>query len=140
MFLIAKALAPFIPTLVIAYAVFGVFLGVAALFAHPVIVSAIYSGPHLLVQLLLTSLLAGWAIWVGIAVSTRSTDVRSAQQFECAGQLPAADHRRLDVTERDQRIDRPFGRTRRHTAGLRLARRIVASMFNRERLVTSRPA
>ena len=43
-FLIAKALAAFVPTLVIAYAVFGIFLAVAALFAHPVIVSAIYAG------------------------------------------------------------------------------------------------
>ena len=30
-----KALAAFVPTLVIAYAVFGIFLGAAALFAHP---------------------------------------------------------------------------------------------------------
>jgi ABC-2 type transport system permease protein len=32
-FLIAKALAAFVPTLVIAYAVFGIFLGAAAPFA-----------------------------------------------------------------------------------------------------------
>ena len=66
-FLIGKALAAFVPTLVIAYAVFGIFLGAAALFAHPVVVLAIYAGTHVLVQLVFTPLLAGWAIWVGIA-------------------------------------------------------------------------
>jgi ABC-2 family transporter len=46
-FLIGKALAAFVPTLVIAYAVFGIFLAVAALLAHPVIVSAIAGHPCL---------------------------------------------------------------------------------------------
>ena len=64
-FVIGKALAAFVPTLVIAYAVFGIFLAAAALFANPVIASAIYAGTHVLVQLLFTPLLAGWAIWVG---------------------------------------------------------------------------
>jgi ABC-type transport system involved in multi-copper enzyme maturation permease subunit len=87
-FLIAKALAAFVPTLVIAYAVFGIFLAAAALFARPVIVSEIYAGPHMLVQFLFTPLLAGWAIWVGIAVSARSTDVRVAQQLSVLGSVP----------------------------------------------------
>jgi ABC-type Na+ efflux pump permease subunit len=87
-FLIGKALAAFVPTLVIAYAVFGIFLGAAALFANPVIDSAIYAGTHVLVQLVFTPLLAGWAIWVGIAVSARSTDVRAAQQLSVLGGVP----------------------------------------------------
>ncbi|HEY6357678.1 MAG TPA: ABC transporter permease subunit, partial [Vicinamibacterales bacterium] len=87
-FLIGKALAAFVPTLVIAYVVFGIFLGAAALFAHPVIASAIFAGTHILVQLLFTPLLAGWGIWVGIAVSARSTDVRAAQQLSVLGSLP----------------------------------------------------
>ena len=84
-FLIAKAVAAFVPTLVIAYAVFGIFLAVAALFAHPEIVSAIYAGPHVLVQFLFTPLLAGWAIWVGIAVSTRSSGCARRAAAERAG-------------------------------------------------------
>jgi hypothetical protein len=67
---------------------FGIFLGAAALFAHPVIASAIYAGTHVLVQLVLTPLLAGWAIWVGIAVSARSTDVRAAQQLSVLASAP----------------------------------------------------
>ena len=43
--------------------------------------SAIYAGQHVLVQLLFTPLLAGWAIWAGIAVATGSADVRVAQQL-----------------------------------------------------------
>lgn len=52
------------------------------------IVSAIYAGTHVLVQLLFTPLLAGWAIWVGIAVSARSTDVRAAQQLSVLAGVP----------------------------------------------------
>ena len=61
-FLTAKAVAAFLPTLVITSIVFGIFLAAAALFAHPVIASAIHAGTHVLVQLLFTPLRAGWAI------------------------------------------------------------------------------
>jgi hypothetical protein len=98
--------AAFVPTLVIAYIVFGIFLAAASLFAHPVIASAIYAGTHVLVQLLFTPLLAGWAIWGGIAVSARSADVRAAQQLSMLVQLAAADHRRLDGAESDHGADR----------------------------------
>src|SRR5262249_5822155 len=87
-FLIGKALAAYVPALVIASAILGIFLGTAALFARPAIASAIYAGTHVLVQLLFIPLLAGWAVWVGIAVSTRSTDVRVAQQLSMLGSLP----------------------------------------------------
>lgn len=87
-FLIGKALAIAIPTLVVAYAIFGVFLAVAALFAHQVIKNAIFSGSHIPVQLIFTPLLAGWSIWVGIAISARSSDVRVAQQLSVFANLP----------------------------------------------------
>jgi ABC-type Na+ efflux pump permease subunit len=87
-FLIGKALAAFTPTLVIAYVLFGAFLGAAELFAHPAVVSAIFERSHVLVQLLFTPLLAGWSIWMGIAISARSTDVRAAQQLAVFASLP----------------------------------------------------
>jgi ABC-type Na+ efflux pump permease subunit len=87
-FLIGKALAAFAPTLVIAYALFGAFLGAAELFAHPAVLSAIFERSHVLVQLLFTPLLAGWSIWMGIAISARSTDVRAAQQLAVFASLP----------------------------------------------------
>jgi ABC-type Na+ efflux pump permease subunit len=136
-FLIAKALAAFVPTLVIAYAVFGIFLAVASLFAHPVIVSAIYAGTHVLVQLLFTPLLAGWAIWVGIAVSTRSTDVRVAQQLSVLGSLPPliiVALMSLNVISESAAL--AVGLAAALLAFDLLAWRVVAGMFDRERLVT----
>ena len=138
-FLIAKALAAFVPTLVIAYAVFGIFLAVAALFARPAIVSAIFTGPHVLVQFLFTPLLAGWAIWVGIAVSTRSTDVRAAQQLSVLGSVPPL----IIVALMSLNV---IAESAGLAAGLAaallafdlLAWRLVARMFDRERLVIGR--
>jgi len=139
-FLIAKALAAFVPTLVIAYAVFGIFLAVAALFAHPVIVSAIYAGPHVLVQLLFTPLLAGWAIWVGIAVSTRSTDVRVAQQLSVLGSIaPLIIVALMSLNVITESIALAIGLATALLAFDLLAWRVVAGMFDRERLVIGRP-
>jgi ABC-type Na+ efflux pump permease subunit len=138
-FLVAKALAAFVPTLVIAYAVFGIFLAVASLFAHPVIVSAIYAGTHVLVQLLFTPLLAGWAIWVGIAVSTRSTDVRVAQQLSVLGSLPPliiVALMSLNVISDSAAL--AVGLAAALLVFDLLAWRVVAGMFDRERLVTGR--
>ena len=138
-FLIGKALAAFVPTLVIAYIVFGIFLAAAALFAHPVIVSAIYAGTHVLVQLLFTPMLAGWAIWVGIAVSARSTDVRAAQQLSMLGSLPPliiVALMALNVITVSTALALALAAAL--MAVDLLAWRVVAAMFDRERLVTGR--
>lgn len=138
-FLIGKALAAYVPTLLIAYLVFGIFLAAAALFAHPVIASAIYAGTHVLVQLLFTPLLAGWAIWVGIAVSTRSADVRVAQQLSILSSLPLLAIlalMELDVITVSTAL--AVGLAAALLALDLLAWRVVAAMFDRERLVTGR--
>lgn len=136
-FLIGKALAAFVPAVVIAYAVFGIFLGAAALFARPAIASAIYAGTHVLVQLVFTPLLAGWAVWVGIAVSTRSPDVRVAQQLSTLGSVPPLVILALMSLNV---ITASTGLAVGLAAALLvvdlLAGRVVASMFDRERLVT----
>jgi ABC-type Na+ efflux pump permease subunit len=87
-FLIGKAFAVVMPTLLVAYSLFGVFLGVAALFAHPEVRSAIFAGSHIPVQVAFTPLLASWSIWVGIAISARATDIRAAQQLSMLASLP----------------------------------------------------
>jgi ABC-2 type transport system permease protein len=138
-FLIGKALAAFIPTLVIAYAVFGIFLGAAALFAQPAIASAIYAGTHVLVQLVFTPLLAGWAIWVGIAVSARSTDVRAAQQLSVLASTPPLvilALMSLNVITASTAL--ALGLAAALLAVDLMAWRVVAAMFDRERLVTGR--
>jgi len=138
-FLIGKALAVFVPTLLIGYTVFGIFLAAAALFAHPVIVSAIYAVTHVLVQLLFTPLLAGWGIWVGIAVSARSTDVRAAQQLSVLGSLPllaVLALMSLNVISVSTALAAALA------AALLvvdlLAWRVVAAMFDPERLISGR--
>jgi ABC-2 type transport system permease protein len=139
-FLIAKALAAFVPALVIAYAIFGIFLAAAALFAHPVVASAIYAGSHVLVQLLFTPLLAGWAIWVGIAVSARSADVRVAQQLSVFASLPPlaiVALMSLNVITASTGLALALAAALLAVDGL--AWRVVAAMFDRERLVTGTP-
>ena len=86
--LLGKALAVLLPTLVIAYAVFGVFFAAVAIFAIPAVASAVFETSHVLVPLLFTPLLAGWSIWAGIAISTRASDVRVAQQLATLASFP----------------------------------------------------
>jgi ABC-type transport system involved in multi-copper enzyme maturation permease subunit len=87
-FLLGKALAAFIPSVAIAYAVYILFLALVEFLAQPGIASALIRGPDLLAQVLFTPLLATWAIWVSIAVSTRSSDVRVSQQLGLLANLP----------------------------------------------------
>lgn len=135
--LLGKALAALMPTLAIAYAVYGVFLACAAAFAHPGVRSAVFAGSYLLVQLLFTPLLAGWSIWVGIAISTRASDVRVAQQLSVLASLPL-----LAVTSlMSFGVIRPtltvaLGLAAAVAAIDGAAWRIVSAMFDRERLVT----
>jgi ABC-type Na+ efflux pump permease subunit len=136
-FLLGKALAALIPTLAIAYAVYGVFLACAAAFAHPGVRSAVFAGSHLLVQLVFTPLLAGWSIWVGIAISTRSSDLRVAQQLSVLASLPL-----LAVTSlMSFGVIQPtpaiaLGLAAAVAAIDGAAWRIVSTMFDRERLIT----
>jgi ABC-2 type transport system permease protein len=87
-FLLGKALAALVPALVIAYAVYAAFLVVVELFANPEITAALIQWPDLVAGLLFTPLLATWSIWVGIGVSSRSSDVRVAQQIGLLVSLP----------------------------------------------------
>jgi ABC-type transport system involved in multi-copper enzyme maturation permease subunit len=86
--LLAKALAALVPSLAVAYAVYAPFLTVTKLFAQPAVASAVLQVPDVLVQVLFTPLLALLSIWVGIAISTRSSDVRVAQQLAAVTGLP----------------------------------------------------
>lgn len=136
-FLIGKALAVVIPTLTIAYTVFGIFLGIAVLLAHPGMESAIFAGSHIPVQLLFTPLLAGWSIWVGIAISARSSDVRAAQQLSVLANIPPL---AIVALMTFNVIARTTGLALGLAAALlavdALGWRAVAAMFDRERLIT----
>jgi ABC-2 type transport system permease protein len=86
---LGKALATFVPSLAVAFAVYAFFLACTALMAQPAVASAVLQGRYLAAQVLFTPLLAAWSIWVGLAISTRSSDVRVAQQFGSLAGLPA---------------------------------------------------
>jgi ABC-2 type transport system permease protein len=88
-FLLGKALAALAPTLAIAYTVIGAFFACAALFASSDVAAAVFSGPKVAALLVFTPLLAVWAIWVGLAISARTADVRVAQQLGTLAALPA---------------------------------------------------
>jgi ABC-type transport system involved in multi-copper enzyme maturation permease subunit len=88
-FLLGKALAAFVPSVAISYAVYAFFLACVEIFAHPGIAPALLRGSDLLAQLIFTPLLAGWSIWLGIAISTRASEVRVAQQLGMLANLPS---------------------------------------------------
>jgi ABC-type transport system involved in multi-copper enzyme maturation permease subunit len=136
-FLLGKALAALVPSVAIAYAVYALFLGCVGLFAHPTVASALIRGPDLLAQLLFTPLLAGWSIWVGIAISARSSDFRVAQQLGMLVSLPPAVVAALIAFNV---IHATLGLALGLTAALLLlvglGWRIMSATFDRERLIT----
>jgi ABC-2 type transport system permease protein len=86
--LLGKAMAAFVPSVFVAYAVFALFVAIVEFFARAAVASAVIQGPDLLAQLLFTPLLASWSIWVGIAISARSSDPRTATQTSVLMSLP----------------------------------------------------
>ncbi len=88
-FLLGKALATLVPSIVVAYAVFVLFVVLVELLAQPSVASAFIRAPDLLAQLFFTPLLALLSIWIGMAISARSKDARVAQQLGILASLPA---------------------------------------------------
>jgi ABC-2 type transport system permease protein len=86
--LLGKAVAAFVPSVGIAYAIYLVSAVAIRVGAAHVVSSVVWHPPQMLAQLLFTPLLAAWAIWVGIGISARSTDVRVAQQLATLAGLP----------------------------------------------------
>ena len=136
-FLLGKAMAALLPSLVISLAVYAFFLASVDLFARPAVASAVFQGPALLAQVLLTPLLATWSIWVGIAISSRSSDVRVAQQLGSLASLPPIAVAYLIAFNV---IHATLGLALGLAAALLLVDglgwRAVSAMFDRERLMT----
>jgi ABC-type transport system involved in multi-copper enzyme maturation permease subunit len=133
---LGKALAVLVPSIAIAYLVFGVFLAVVALFAHPGVSSAIIRGEDVLVQVIFTPLIAGWSVWLGIAISTRVSDVRVAQQLSVLASLPTVALTTLialNVIHPSPQLAIALGVVL--LIGNRLGWRVVSSLFDRERLI-----
>ena len=134
--LLGKAVAALLPSIAVAYAVFALFLACVELFAHPGVASALVRGPDLAAQVLFTPLLAGWSIWVAVAISTRSSDIRSAQQLGALACLPSVAVTTLIALN----VIRPTLALAIVAAAAllvlnRLGWRITSSLFDRERLI-----
>jgi ABC-2 type transport system permease protein len=136
--LLGKALAAFAPSVLVSYLVFGLFIALVELFAHAGVASALIRGPDLLAQLIFTPLLSVWSIWVGVAVSSRSSDPRTAGQLSVLISLPAVAVTSLcafGIIPSTLPVAIGFG------AGLlvlvRLGGRFAAAVFDRERLITN---
>jgi ABC-2 type transport system permease protein len=136
--LLAKAVATLLPSVAISLAVYVFFLAVVELFAQPAVASAVLDGPDILAQLVFTPLLATWSIWVGIAFSTRASDVRVAQQLSALASLPTIVVIYLIAYDKiPPSLGLAFGFAVLLIVLDRLGWRIVSAMFDRERLITS---
>jgi len=135
--LLGKALAALVPSIAVAYLVFGLFLASVELFAAPNVASALIRVPDLLAQLLFTPLLAGWSIWTAMLISTRASDVRVAQQLAMVASLPSV---ALIVLVALNVIPASLVTVVVAAAALlllnRLGLRLVSATFDRERLIT----
>jgi ABC-type transport system involved in multi-copper enzyme maturation permease subunit len=135
--LLGKALAAFVPALAVSYAVYALFIAVVELFAHPGVASALIRPPDLLAQLLFTPLLAAWSIWLGIAISARSSDPRTAGQLSVLVCLPSVAVTTLiafNVIPPTPAVALAFGGALLILD--RLGWRIASAIFDRERLIT----
>jgi ABC-type transport system involved in multi-copper enzyme maturation permease subunit len=140
--LIGKAAAIFMPAVVLGYLIFGVFVTITQLAAAPPVAAAVRHAPQLPAALVFIPLLAAWAIWAGLAISTRVSDTRVAQQLSVLGSLPPV---ALAALMSFHVITPTFGLAAALAGGLlaidSAACLAVARLFDRERLVTgARPS
>jgi ABC-2 type transport system permease protein len=140
--LIGKAAAIFLPAVALGYLIFGVFVAITQVAAASPVATAVRHAPQLPAALIFIPLLAAWAIWAGLAISTRVSDTRVAQQLTVLGSLPPV---ALAALMQFQVISPTFGVAAALAAGLLAidsgACLVVARLFDRERLITGvRPA
>jgi ABC-2 type transport system permease protein len=135
-FLLGKALAALVPSVVVAYLVYAAFIVYTRL-SRPDVASVLLQTPDIVAQIVFTPLIAAWSIWVGIAISARSRDIRVAQQVTALVSLPAIAVTSLTAFD----VIHP---TRALAMGMALALliadslgwRFLAGLIDRERLIT----
>jgi ABC-2 type transport system permease protein len=135
--LLGKAVAAFLPSVAIAYAIYLIVLISVRFGAAHVVSTVVFHPPQLLAQLLFTPLLALWSIWVGIGISTRASDVRVAQQLATLASLPLLGFTSLLSFQLIKpSVPLAIGLALALLAADIAAWRIVSHLFDRERLVT----
>lgn len=135
--LVGKALAVLLPSVAVSYAVYALFLACTELLASRGVPPALIRGPDILAQVIFTPLITIWSIWIAIGISTRSSEVRVAQQVSVLASLPTVAVTSLiafNVIHASLRLALGLG-----VALLvvdRLGWRVTAALFDRERLIT----
>ena len=135
-FVLGKALSALVPSVAVAYLVYALTLLALAIFADPAVASALLQSQDVLAQLAFTPLLATWSIWLGIAISTRASDVRVAQQLGMLANLPSV----VVVALVAYDVIHPSARLAFAAAALLLfldvaGWRLTSAIFGRERLI-----
>jgi len=136
--LLGKAAAAIVPSVGIAYLLFAIVAVCAKLFAaDPAVTTALLQSSQVVGEILFAPLLAGWSIWVGIAISSRASDVRVAQQLGTLASLPPL----VVVVLIDLQVLTPSVSLALTFAAVLLVAdvgmwRVVSAMFDRERLLT----
>jgi ABC-2 type transport system permease protein len=129
--------AAFVPSVGVAYAVYFIAAISIRLGAAHVVSAVVWHTPQLLAQILFTPLLALWAIWVGIGISTRASDVRVAQQLATLAGLPLLGFTSLiSFQVITPSVPLAIGLALALLAADLVAWRVVSQLFDRERLVT----
>jgi ABC-type Na+ efflux pump permease subunit len=134
---VGKALAPLVPAVAVSYAVYAFFLACVAAFARPGVAPALLRGPDIVAQVIFTPLIAGMSIWIAIAISAKSSDIRVAQQLSILASLPSVALATLvafDVIHATRGLAFALGALL--LLANRLGWRIVSAAFDRERLIT----
>jgi len=139
--LLGKAVAAFVPSVGVAYAIYFI-AAISVRFGAAHVVSAVvWHAPQMLAQILFTPLLALWSIWVGIGISTRASDVRVAQQLATLAGLPLLAFTSLISFQLiTPSVPLAIGLALALLTADVLAWRVVSRLFDRERLSTGSSA
>lgn len=139
--LIGKGAAALIPAVLLAYLLFAVVVIAVRIGAEQAVIDAVWQPSNFVVQALFAPLLAAWSIWVGVAISARSSDVRVAQQLGTLASLPPL---AIVALFTFQVIPQNVTVAIILAAALLVVDifgwRIVVAMFDRERLITGAKA
>jgi ABC-2 type transport system permease protein len=139
--LLGKAVAAFVPSVAIAYVIYFIAAVSIRFGAAQVVSSVVWHAPQLLAQILFTPLLAAWAIWVGIGISTRASDVRVAQQLATVAGLPLLAFTSLISFQLiTPSVPLAIGLALALLVADVVAWRVVSQLFDPERLITGHRA
>ena len=135
--ILGKAVAAVVPTVAVAYGLFASFIMIIRLAAAAPVVHLVWQPAQIVAVALFAPLLATFSIWVGLAFSVRSSDVRVAQQLSGLAMLPMIGLLALFTF----RVVTPSVLVAVVAAALLAALdlaawRVVSAMFDRERLLT----